>query len=84
MSVVISLWMMMTTAPRPLLKSKGKTTLRKKAAIYLMKRYTCLDNKEIGEVFGGLHYSAVSKAAARLEKELSKDKDLTKLVGRLV
>ena len=49
-----------------------------------MKRYTCLGNKEIGQVFGGLHYSAVSKAAARLEKELAEDKDLTKLVGRLV
>ncbi len=35
--------------------------------------------KEIGELFGGLHYGAVSKAAARLEKELSKDKDLAKL-----
>jgi hypothetical protein len=29
-------------------------------------------------------YSAVSKAAARLEKELSEDKDLAKLVYRLV
>ena len=34
-------------------------------------------------MFGGLHYSAVSKAAARLEKELSKDKDLAKIVDRL-
>ena len=39
--------------------------------------------KEIGQLFGGFHYSAVSKAAARLEKELSKDKDLAKLVDRL-
>ena len=39
---------------------------------------------EIGQVLGGLHYSAVSKAAARLEKELSKDKDLAKIVDRLV
>jgi aminopeptidase N len=31
-----------------------------------MKRYTCLDNKEIGQVFGGLHYSAVSKDAKTL------------------
>ena len=49
-----------------------------------MKRYACLDNKEIGKVFGRLHYSAVSKAAARLERELSKDKDLAKLLDRLV
>ncbi|MDY7036100.1 MAG: hypothetical protein SV375_08075 [Thermodesulfobacteriota bacterium] len=49
----------------------------------LMKRYACLDNKEI-EYIGGLHYSAVSKAAARLEKELSRDKDLAKLVKKLI
>jgi hypothetical protein len=36
------------------------------------------------ELWGGLHYSAVSKAAARLERELSKDKDLAKLLDRLV
>jgi chromosomal replication initiation ATPase DnaA len=67
-----------------LVEKQGQNNNAKKVAIYLMKRYTCLDNKEIGQVFGGLHYSAVSKAAARLEKELAKDKDLTKLVGRLV
>ena len=47
-------------------------------------RYTCLGNKEIGRVFGGLHYGVVSKAAARLEKQLSKDKQLAKLLERLV
>jgi chromosomal replication initiation ATPase DnaA len=66
-----------------LVEKQGRNTA-KKVVIYLMKRYACLDNKEIGQVFGGLHYSSVSKAAARLEKELSKDKDLAKIVGRLV
>ncbi len=47
-------------------------------------RYTCLGNKEIGRVFGGLHYGVVSKAAARLEKQLSEDKQLAKLLERLV
>jgi hypothetical protein len=67
-----------------LVEKQGQNNTAKKVAIYLMKRYTCGDNKEIGQVFGGLHYSAVSKAAARLEKELSKDKDLAKIVSRLV
>ena len=67
-----------------LVEKQGRNNTAKKVAIYLMKRYACLDNKEIGQVFGGLHYSAVSKAAARLEKELAKDKDLAKLVDRLV
>ncbi len=67
-----------------LVEKQGRNNTAKKVAIYLMKRYGCLDNKEIGQLFGGLHYSAVSKAAARLEKELSKDKDLAKLVDRLM
>ena len=49
-----------------------------------MKCYACLDNKEIGKVFCGLHYSAVSKSVARLEKELSKDKDLAKPVEKIM
>jgi chromosomal replication initiation ATPase DnaA len=32
--------------------------------IYLIKRYSGLGNQEIGELFGGKHYSAVSKSAA--------------------
>jgi putative transposase len=67
-----------------LVEKQGRNNTAKKVAIYLMKRYTCLGNKEIGKVFGGLHYSAVSKSSARLEKELSKDKKLAKLVDRLV
>jgi predicted nucleotidyltransferase len=67
-----------------LVEKQGQNNTAKKVAIYLMKRYTRLDNKEIGQVFGGLHYSAVSKTAARPEKELSKDKGLAKLVDRLV
>jgi hypothetical protein len=40
-----------------LVEKQGRNTA-KKVAIYLMKRYTCGDNKEIGQVFGGLHYRA--------------------------
>jgi len=66
------------------LEKQGRKNTAKKVATYLMKRYACLDNKEIGKMFGGLHYSAVSKAAARLERELSKDKHLANLLDRLV
>ena len=66
------------------LEKQGRKNTAKKVATYLMKRYACLDNKEIGKMFGGLHYSAVTKAAARLERELSKDKDLPNLLDSLV
>jgi hypothetical protein len=49
-----------------LVEKQGQNNTAKKVAIYLMKRYTCLDNKEIGQVFGGLHYSAVSQTGKRV------------------
>jgi REP element-mobilizing transposase RayT len=52
-------------------------------ALHLAQRYTGLGNKEIGEVFGGIHYSAVSKASGRLREEMASDKSLSKLVGEV-
>ena len=52
----------------------------RKVAVCLVKRYSGLDNGRIGELFGGIHYSTVSKVAATLEQELAKDQRLTKLV----
>jgi len=43
-----------------------------------------LEKKEIWKVFGKISYRAESKAAGRLEKELSKDRELARLVDRLV
>ena len=37
-----------------------------------------------GKLFGDMHYSAVSKSSARLEKEMSKNKRLLNLVKRLM
>lgn len=34
--------------------------------MYLVRRYTDVGNLKIGQLFGGIHYSAVSKAAAML------------------
>jgi REP element-mobilizing transposase RayT len=52
----------------------------RKVAVYLVKRYSGLDNGQVGQLFGGIHYSAVSKVAATLEQELATDQRLTKLV----
>ena len=45
-----------------------------KAAIYFVQRYAGLSNEEVGKLFGELHYSAVSKASARLRKNVERDK----------
>ncbi|HVN96683.1 MAG TPA: transposase [Syntrophorhabdaceae bacterium] len=47
-------------------------------AIYLVKKYTGVPNHEIGELFGGISYSAVPKVYRRFADRLSKDNDLRK------
>jgi hypothetical protein len=52
-------------------------------ALYFAQRYTGLGNEEIGRLFGGLHYSAVSKAAARVRDTMATDRELAKVVMKL-
>jgi REP element-mobilizing transposase RayT len=49
-------------------------------AIYLTKKFTSLPNRQIGELFGGLSYSAVAKAYQRFVVRLNQDKSLRKVV----
>jgi len=58
----------------------GRNNRARNVAIYLAKRYCGLSNQEIGKIFGGIHYSAVSKVSARLEVEIRKDKKLLRLI----
>jgi len=55
----------------------------RKIAIYLIKEYTWMTNREIGELFGNMSYSAVSKTHQRLKVELTKNKSLQKRLGEL-
>ncbi len=67
-----------------LLKEKGrKDNTARKAAIYFIQRYSGLSNEEIGRIFGGIHFSAVSKASARLKKEMADDRKLAKRIEEL-
>ena len=53
-------------------------------AIYAIKRYSGLGNQEIGTLFGGMHYSAATKASARLQTEMAADNALRDLVEKIV
>jgi REP element-mobilizing transposase RayT len=55
----------------------------RKVALYFAKRYTGLGNEQIAQSFGGIHYSAVSKAYAKLKEEMFGDKKLSNLVDEL-
>jgi len=55
-----------------MIEGKGqRNNMARNAAIYFVQRYTGLKNEEIGEIFGGIHYSAVSKASWRLQQEMA-------------
>jgi hypothetical protein len=61
----------------------GRANRARKVALYLAQRYTGLSNKAIGDLFGGIHYSAVSKASERLREEMISGKGLSKLVDEV-
>ncbi|MGH7807562.1 MAG: transposase [Thermodesulfobacteriota bacterium] len=66
------------------IKRKGSRDNRaRKVAIYIVKRYSGLSNEEIGKIFGGIHYSAVSKVSERVQREMEVDKKLLRMIGRL-
>ena len=48
-----------------------------------MKKYTGLTNKELGEMFGVMSYSAIAKAHERFCALLTRDRFLRKEVQRI-
>lgn len=50
----------------------------RKMAIYLLKKFTGMTNQQIGELFGGLTYSAVAKTYERFSSRLEEDSSLRK------
>jgi len=63
-------------------KERKENTARN-TAISIIKKYSGKTNKEIGEMFGGLHYSSVNRAEERLRDKMNKDKKLKDRVKRI-
>jgi len=63
--------------------SKSRPKKAKHVAIYLLRKYTELTNKEIGNEFG-MKFSAVSKAALRIEQLIKQDKKLKQKVENIM
>jgi REP element-mobilizing transposase RayT len=62
---------------------RGKDREARKVAIYLIKKHTSVINREVGERFGGVSYSAVSKVVARTERKMEKDRRLRKRISSI-
>jgi putative transposase len=55
----------------------------KKVAIYMIKKHTGVTNRQIGEYFQGLSYSAVAKIYQRFTGKLQGDSRLRRMVERI-
>jgi len=64
-------------------KKLRKENTARNIAIFIIRKYSGKTNKEIGEIFGGLHYSSVNRAEERLRDKMGKDKKLSDRVGRI-
>jgi putative transposase len=67
-----------------LLQKRNRGCMARPAALYIIQRYSGLRNEEIGKIFGGIHYSAVTKAASRLQELIRTDKKLKKQVEDII
>ena len=56
---------------------------KRNIAIYLIKKWTSMPNKQIGDLFGGLSYSAVAKANERFSAKVKNNKALKNRVNRI-
>ena len=49
-------------------------------AIYLLNKYSTSTNNQIGQLFGNISYSAVTRVVQRFEQKIKKDKELKKRI----
>ncbi len=68
-------------SPEQVLSDSGEY---RNIAIHLMKKWTAITNKEIGELFEGLGFSAVAQANSRFSRKLMNDKILWKRVREIL
>lgn len=57
-------------------KLKDRKGEPREIAIYLLKTHTDMKNRQIGEFFGGLSYSAVEKVIGRFSAKVNRDRKL--------
>lgn len=64
--------------------SGNKRSEARNAGVYLLKKYTGATNTEIGELFGGISYSAVTKITQNFSRLMADDKELRGRVNNLL
>lgn len=67
-------------SPEDVLEDKKE---KRNIAIYLIKKWTSMTNREIGDMFEGLSYSDVSKANERFSAKVKKSRTLKRTVDEM-
>ncbi len=62
---------------------KNESGETRKATIYLIKKHTGATNRQIGELFGGISYSAVAKVYQRFSRQMEEDRRLKRKIDRI-
>ena len=64
--------------------SGNKRSEARNAGVYLLKKYTGATNTEIGELFGGISYSAVTKISQNFSRLMADDRDMRGRIKNLL
>lgn len=62
----------------------AKRSEARKAGIYLLKKFTGATNSEIGELFGGLTYSAIAKCFQTFSQEVKNNRGLQERLKQVI
>lgn len=68
-------------SPKEVLRDRGEC---RNIAIHLIKKWTSITNKRIGDMFGGLSFSAVSKVNQRFSIRIKNDRKLRRKVEEIL
>jgi putative transposase len=65
-------------------ETKKRGHIAKELTVYLMKKYSGMSNNEIATIFGGMHPSAMTKIAQRMEGKIKNDENVRKIASKLI
>lgn len=64
-------------------KRSKQISLSRQIAMYLVKKYTSITLKEIGNIFGGRNHATVISSISKIEQLMSEDMNIKKIVDKL-
>jgi REP element-mobilizing transposase RayT len=67
-----------------IIKKGKRQNIARSVAMHIVQKHSGLTNEAVGNIFGGIHYSAVTKSSMRLQEIVKRDKNLEKRVQKVI